>query len=98
MEPECHPSRFTAPSACLAADVPVMLYDFETMTCPGCASQMQHLALDGKLGTTVAVDLCVSCRVIWFDHLKELQLAPRGTLSLFGIISTPTAAPETPLP
>jgi hypothetical protein len=58
---------------------------------------MQHLALEGRLGATVAVDLCVPCRAIWFDHLKELQLAPQGTLSIFGIVSAASAAAETPL-
>ncbi len=67
------------------------------MNCPGCAAQMQHLALDGKLGTTVDVDLCAPCRAIWFDHLEDLRLAPGATLSLFGLISTPSAAPATPL-
>ena len=62
------------------------------MTCPGCASEMQNLTLDGKLGTKIAVDVCVPCRVVWFDHLKELQLAPQGTLTLFGIIAAPSAA------
>ena len=75
-----------------------MLYDLAAMHCPGCASEMQHLALDGKLDTTVAVDLCASCRVIWFDHLKELQLAPGGTLRLFALISAASAAPAAPLP
>jgi hypothetical protein len=75
-----------------------MLYDFAAMICPGCASEMQHLALDGKLGTKLAVDVCVPCGVVWFDHLKELQLAPQGTLSLFGMIAAPPAAQESPLP
>jgi hypothetical protein len=68
------------------------------MNCPGCASEMQHLTLDGKLATNVAVDLCALCRVMWFDHFKELQLAPRGTLSLFGILAAPSAAAGAPLP
>jgi hypothetical protein len=59
---------------------------------------MEHRIVDGKLGTTIAVDLCAACRVIWFDHLKDLQLAPSATLSLFGVISTPSAAAQAPLP
>ncbi len=58
---------------------------------------MQRLALEGQLGTTVAVDACLSCRVFWFGHLKELQLAAAGTLHLFGVIaSTPDAGAALP--
>jgi len=59
---------------------------------------MQHLSLDGKLGIPIGVDLCSACRVIWFDHLKDLQLAPAGTLNVFGLIASPNAAPAKPLP
>jgi hypothetical protein len=59
---------------------------------------MQNLALDGQLGTRVDVYLCAPCRVIWFDHFKDLQLAPAGTLNLFGTIAAPPAAPAVPLP
>jgi DNA-directed RNA polymerase subunit RPC12/RpoP len=55
---------------------------------------MQALALEGQLGTAVPAGLCAACRVLWFGHLKELQLAPAGTLRLFGVIaSTPSAGP-----
>jgi len=59
---------------------------------------MQHQALEGKLGIPIGVDFCLACRMIWFDHLKELQLAPGGTLSLFATIASPNAAPPSPLP
>ncbi|HWW87883.1 MAG TPA: zf-TFIIB domain-containing protein [Vicinamibacterales bacterium] len=68
------------------------------LNCPACAAPMRHLSLDGKLGTHVDVDLCASCRVFWFDHLKELQLAPNATLNLFTIISEPAAGASTPVP
>jgi hypothetical protein len=67
------------------------------MQCPGCSTDMQALALDGQLGSTVAVDACVPCRVLWFGHLKELQLAASGTLRLFGVIASATEAGP-PLP
>jgi hypothetical protein len=67
------------------------------MNCPGCVAVMPHLALDTKIGTPVEIDLCSTCRVIWFDQFEDLQLSPAATLSVFGMISKP-ASQSAPLP
>jgi DNA-directed RNA polymerase subunit RPC12/RpoP len=63
------------------------------MQCPGCTAEMMHLALEGRLGTTVEMDSCSVCRVIWFDRFEELHLTPASTLKIFKTISEPTAPP-----
>jgi hypothetical protein len=68
------------------------------MDCPGCAKEMTHLALEGRLGATVEIELCSVCRAIWFDHFQELHLTPGATLTVFGVISTPAGRPTTPFP
>jgi Zn-finger nucleic acid-binding protein len=57
------------------------------MQCPGCAAPMTGLTVDGHLGTTVDVDLCAACQVIWFDRHESLQLSPGSTLRLFRMIA-----------
>lgn len=57
------------------------------MQCPGCGAGMSALTVDGHLGTTVAIDLCASCQVIWFDRFESLRLSPGATLRLFRTIS-----------
>jgi|SRR5579871_4955665 len=42
--------------------------------------------LEGHLGTTVTIDVCVPSQVIWFDTLESLRLAPGAILHLFRII------------
>jgi hypothetical protein len=68
------------------------------MNCPGCAAEMSHLALGGRLGTTVDIDVCAACRAIWFDHFEALQLTPAATLTVFGVISEPDGRPTAPFP
>jgi hypothetical protein len=57
------------------------------MNCPGCATEMTHVALEGRLGATEEIDLCSVCRAIWFEHFQELHLTPGATLKVFGVIS-----------
>ena len=45
-------------------------------------------ALNGHLGTAVTIDVCLPCRMFWFDGRESLQLAPAATLKLFRIIGT----------
>jgi hypothetical protein len=42
--------------------------------------------LEGHLGTTVAIDLCLQCQVFWFDTQESLRLSPRAVLRLFRTI------------
>ena len=47
---------------------------------------MEHVALSGKYGPGVDVDLCYACHVLWLDRRESLQLSPRGTLDLFRLL------------
>ncbi len=58
---------------------------------------MTPLALGARLGSTLDIDLCASCRAIWFDRYEDLQMAPAATLKVFGIISEQSSAAATPL-
>jgi hypothetical protein len=45
-----------------------------------------------RLTTPVAIDVCLSCQVIWFDGHESLQLSPAGVLQLFRLIGEHAAA------
>lgn len=55
------------------------------------------MSLGGRLNTTVDVDLCSGCRLLWFDRLEDVRLSAAGTLKLFDAISAPSGR-ATPLP
>jgi hypothetical protein len=57
---------------------------------------MEGEVLDARLGTTLAIDVCRSCQVLWFDSHEDLQLAPASTLKLFRLIAKHAEAPVTP--
>jgi hypothetical protein len=58
---------------------------------------MTPLALDAQLGTRVALDLCASCQLIWFDRYESLRLTPGATLELFKLIGERPRASASPL-
>jgi hypothetical protein len=74
------------------------MYATRVVNCPGCATEMTRLALEGRLGTTLEIDLCSGCRAIWFDHFEQLHLTPGSTLKVFGVISEPASRSTTPFP
>ncbi len=47
---------------------------------------MAAQTLDGHLGTTVSIDLCLPCQAFWFDSQESLRLSPGAVLRLFRII------------
>lgn len=53
--------------------------------------------LEGHLGTTVEVDVCLACQALWFDERESLQLTPRSTLRLFRLIGEQPPARRVPL-
>ena len=67
------------------------------MICPSCSAEMKHLPLGARLGSTLDIDLCASCRAIWFDRYEDLRMAPAATLKVFAIISEQSSAPAMPL-
>ena len=56
------------------------------MICPTCGASMAAQTLDGYLGTTVSIDLCLPCQAFWFDSQESLRLSPGAVLILFRII------------
>jgi hypothetical protein len=66
------------------------------MTCPNCRAAMDTETLDGHLGTSVSVDLCLPCQVFWFDTHESLQLAPGAVLKLFRLIGEHALTQRTP--
>src|SRR5512143_3836996 len=70
------------------------------MQCPSCSAEMEGQVLDDRLGGTLAIDVCGSCHVLWFDLHEDLRLSPGSTLTMFQIIAkhkeAPSPAPSTP--
>jgi hypothetical protein len=58
---------------------------------------MTEQVLGGHLGTSVVIDLCFGCHVLWFDSRESLQLAPASTLRLFRTIGEAPATERRPL-
>jgi hypothetical protein len=47
---------------------------------------MQEQTLDGHVGRSVTIDVCLPCQSFWFDARESLALSPGGTLALFRLI------------
>jgi hypothetical protein len=58
---------------------------------------MEMLALGGRLGGEVPVDVCRTCHVIWFDKLESVKLTPGGTLKLFRLVGEHRQRPPAPM-
>jgi hypothetical protein len=56
------------------------------MNCSNCGKEMTDWTLDGRLGTTITVDVCAPCQSFWFDQHTSLQLSPGSTLKLMKFI------------
>jgi hypothetical protein len=55
---------------------------------------MQEETLTAHLGRPVAIDLCQSCQLFWFDSRESISLTPAATLTLFRIIGERVATPQ----
>jgi len=55
---------------------------------------MQRLAFDRRPEGRVEIDLCFTCRGIWFDPYESTQLAPGAVLELFGMIHAQAGDPR----
>lgn len=53
------------------------------MNCSNCSAEMDTLQVAGISQTTLEVNLCFGCHVLWLDKLESVHLSPRGTLDLF---------------
>ncbi len=54
-----------------------------TTTCPACLTAMQPHAFAKQYTGSTTVDLCFSCRAIWFDRGESGSLAAEAVLQLF---------------
>lgn len=64
------------------------------MNCPICSAPMTERTLDGHMGTSVTIDLCLECQLFWFDGRESLRLSPGATLQLFQLIGEHAGAPR----
>ncbi|AKI98884.1 TFIIB-like protein [Archangium gephyra] len=53
------------------------------MKCPECKGQMLERSFEAHQGRQVTLDVCHTCRGLWFDTHESLQLSATGTLRLF---------------
>src|SRR5438105_2970600 len=58
---------------------------------------MTPQTLDGRLGTSITLDVCLPCQVLWFDTFENLKLAPAAVLTLFRLIGEQTGPPRKPI-
>lgn len=59
---------------------------------------MSGEVLDAHMGTSVTIDVCLSCQAFWFDGRESLRLTPAATLRLFRMIGEQAARARQPLP
>jgi Zn-finger nucleic acid-binding protein len=55
---------------------------------------MQQETFDGRLGRSVAIDICHACQSFWFDTRESVALTPGATLALFRIIGEKLKRPS----
>ena len=55
---------------------------------------MHRLALAGHYGTTVELDLCRHCDLVWFDETETARLTGQGLLALIGGMAESYALPH----
>jgi hypothetical protein len=67
--------------------------------CPACSGVMERLDVKAAHGTTVEIDLCWSCRAVWFEPFENIRMTRESTLELFRRMGdhpageSPSAAP-----
>lgn len=54
--------------------------------------------LGSHMGSTVTIDVCLTCQAFWFDGYESLQLTPASTLQLFRVVGDAAARTRQPLP
>jgi hypothetical protein len=58
---------------------------------------MQVLRLRGHYGSTVEIDLCAPCHLVWFDPVESARLAGPGLLALIGEMAAAQRLAHQPL-
>ena len=64
------------------------------LECGNCRHPMRRLALAGHYGSTVELDLCRHCDLIWFDETETARLTGQGLLALIGAMAESYALPH----
>jgi hypothetical protein len=67
------------------------------LSCGNCKATMRRVALAGHYGSTVEVDLCASCDLVWFDGTETARLSGPGMLELIGNMALGYDLPFEPL-
>lgn len=66
--------------------------------CPGCRQPMAAHRFERTPLGEVEIDLCFTCRGIWFDGFESAQITPGGIIALFRLIHEKRDALIQPLP
>ena len=64
------------------------------IACGNCRRTLQRLTLPGHYGSSVELDLCADCDLVWFDHTETAQLAGPGLLDLIGKMAESHSRPH----
>jgi Zn-finger nucleic acid-binding protein len=66
-------------------------------SCSSCRAAMEARSFARKLYGSVEVDLCFSCRAIWFDAADSMQLTPESVIGMFKLIHERSDGPHADL-
>ncbi len=67
------------------------------LACSNCGQPLQALHLAGHYASTVTLDLCAPCHLVWFDAVESARLAGPGLLTLIGEMAAAQALAHQPL-
>jgi hypothetical protein len=64
------------------------------LACGNCRKPMECLRLPGHYGSTVEIDLCPSCDLVWFDFTETAQVTGPALLDLIGRMARSQTLPH----
>ena len=67
------------------------------LSCGNCRAPMCRVSLAGHYGSTVDLDICESCDLVWFDGTETANLSGTGMLALIGRMAEAYDLPFEPL-
>ncbi|MEO8278060.1 MAG: zinc ribbon domain-containing protein [Ideonella sp.] len=65
--------------------------------CGNCGVAMRALPLAGHYGSTVTIDVCQDCDLVWFDDVETARLSGPGLLELIGAMASAQRRPHNTL-
>jgi len=71
--------------------------DAKALACSNCAAPLRMLQLPGHYGSTVEIDLCAPCHLVWFDMVESARLSGPGLLALIGEMAAAQSLAHQPL-